>query len=215
MHELVKLVRLDLSSLYAGSRYYRLVPVLAFLVTAVLVFFNGDLATPLAGGAIGASIGLLIMPFISVDRNGLEKLYAMLPIHRHMIVASHYLFGIIVAIFVDGLAMLIIGIGTIARFNPVHDTQSFWWMLLFGTGLVFSQITLSFPLMICLGYQRAALATYLPVTLIFVIAIFLERNLNFTLASIRPWLGIVASILVLIFALSWWLSTILYQKREF
>lgn len=215
MRNLVKLVCLDLSSLYAGSRRYQLGVVLVFVVITGLVFLNGELATPLAAGVIGTSIAILLMPFISVDRNGLEKLYAMLPVHRHMIVASHYLFGIIAAILVNGLAMFIIGIGTVARVNPVHDTQSFWWTLLFGTGLVFFEVTLSFPLMIYLGYQRAALAAYLPVTLIFVIILFLEQNLNLTFASIRPWLGLVAGILVLIFALSWWLSTILYQKREF
>ncbi|WP_045628565.1 ABC-2 transporter permease, partial [Lacticaseibacillus paracasei] len=92
-----------------------------------------------------------------------------LPIQRHTIVASHYLFGLIVTILIDGIAMLIIGVGTIARFNPVRDAQSFWGILLFGTGLVLFQIMLSFPIMIFLGYQRAPLAAYLPVTLILVI----------------------------------------------
>ncbi|BAN75114.1 conserved hypothetical protein [Lacticaseibacillus casei DSM 20011 = JCM 1134 = ATCC 393] len=188
---------------------------LALVITLGLVFLNGDLSTPLAGGIIGASIGILILPFISTDRSGLEKLYAMLPIQRHTIVASHYLFGLIVTILIDGIAMLIIGVGTIARFNPVRDAQSFWGILLFGTGLVLFQIMLSFPIMIFLGYQRAPLAAYLPVTLILVIVIFLERSLNLTLTSMRPWLGLMAVVLILLFAFSWWISTVLYDKREF
>lgn len=215
MHDLVKLVSLDLSSLFAGNSRYRWGSMLALVITLGLVFLNGDLSTPLAGGIIGASIGILILPFISTDRSGLEKLYAMLPIRRHTIVASHYLFGLIVTILIDGLAMLIIGVGTIARFNPVRDAQSFWGILLFGTGLVLFQIMLSFPIMIFLGYQRAPLAAYLPVTLILVIVIFLERSLNLTLTSMRPWLGLMAVVLVLLFAFSWWISTVLYDKREF
>ncbi|HAJ55139.1 MAG TPA: hypothetical protein DCL56_10850, partial [Lactobacillus sp.] len=69
--------------------------------------------------------------------------------------------------------------------------------------------------MIFLGYQRAPLAAYLPVTLILVIVIFLERSLNLTLTSMRPWLGLMAVVLILLFAFSWWISTVLYDKREF
>ncbi|HAJ55140.1 MAG TPA: hypothetical protein DCL56_10855, partial [Lactobacillus sp.] len=104
MHDLVKLVSLDLSSLFAGNSRYRWGSMLALVITLGLVFLNGDLSTPLAGGIIGASIGILILPFISTDRSGLEKLYAMLPIQRHTIVASHYLFGLIVTILIDGIA---------------------------------------------------------------------------------------------------------------
>lgn len=139
----------------------------------------------------------------------------MLPVRRQTIVASHYLFGLIMMVLIDLSNILTIGIGLFARSNPVRDLQDVWWLMLIGTAFIILQITLSFPMMIGMGFQRAPLTAYLPMVLVLVIAVFLDKSLNFTLDSLRPWLGLIALALILLFALSWWLSIQLYQKREF
>lgn len=214
MRNLVKLVCLDLSSFYGSRRLY-FWSTLTSIVIYLIIFLNGNLALPFAGGIIGASVGILMMPFVITDRHGLEKVYTMLPVRRQTIVASHYLFGLIMMVLIDLSNILTIGIGLFARSNPVRDLQDVWWLMLIGTAFIILQITLSFPMMIGMGFQRAPLTAYLPMVLVLVIAVFLDKSLNFTLDSLRPWLGLIALALILLFALSWWLSIQLYQKREF
>lgn len=80
----------------------------------------------------------------------------MLPVRRTTIVAGHYLFGLMTVGLIDACSMLIIGLGWMARVNPIRDSQAFGWMLCFGTALMLFQIILSFPLMIGLGFKRAS-----------------------------------------------------------
>ena len=76
----------------------------------------------------------------------MEQLYTMLPIRRREIVASHYLFGLLVMLMIDLYAAFIVAVGMIARFNPIHDDyHAIIWMVFFATGLVLLQMTLSFP----------------------------------------------------------------------
>ncbi|MCT4384157.1 hypothetical protein EFT54_02470 [Lacticaseibacillus paracasei] len=76
------------------------------------------------------------------------------------------------------------------------------------------QMTLSFPLMIGLGFQRAPLAAYLPIGIV-LLAVFIEASLDLDLAGLRPWLTAFSILLIVAFAFSWWLSTYLYKRREF
>lgn len=184
------------------------------IVLLLLPFLNGDLATPLAGGITGLSIGLLMMPFVGVDRQGMENLYTMLPVRRTTIVAGHYLFGLMTVGLIDACSMLIIGLGWMARVNPIRDSQAFGWMLCFGTALMLFQIILSFPLMIGLGFKRAPLAAYFPLAIL-LIAVFLERSFQVDLDALKPWFGVIVAIFISAFIFSWWLSTMLYKKREF
>ncbi len=65
------------------------------------------------------------MPFVGVDRQGMENLYTMLPVRRTTIVAGHYLFGLMTVGLIDACSMLIIGLGWMARVNPIRDSQAF------------------------------------------------------------------------------------------
>ena len=109
MRDLVKLVGLDLAVFHTNSKKYFWFGTLISIVLLLLPFLNGDLATPLAGGITGLSIGLLMMPFVGVDRQGMENLYTMLPVRRTTIVAGHYLFGLMTVGLIDACSMLIIG----------------------------------------------------------------------------------------------------------
>lgn len=70
MRNLVKLVCLDLSSFYGSRRLY-FWSTLTSIVIYLIIFLNGNLALPFAGGTIGASVGILMMPFVITDRHGL------------------------------------------------------------------------------------------------------------------------------------------------
>lgn len=214
MRNVAKLVALDMGALYSGTHKYRWWSYLVAFLIVLIAFLNGDAATPLAGAITGTSVGILMMPFASVDRHGLEQLYTMLPIRRREIVASLYLFGLLVMLMIDLYAAFIVAVGMIARFNPIHDYHAIIWMLFFATGLVLLQMTLSFPLMIGLGFQRAPLAAYLPIGIV-LLAVFIEAGLDLDLAVLRPWLTAFSILLIVAFAFSWWLSTYLYKRREF
>ncbi|KMO47062.1 ABC-2 transporter permease [Lacticaseibacillus rhamnosus] len=214
MRDLVKLVGLDFSSFLVMGRRYLWWSLVISIALYVIPFLNGDFALPLACGNAGASISILMMPFACADRHGLEKLYSMLPVRRSTIVASHYIFGLIVAVIIDLFSLLIIGVGMVARNNPIHDPLSSSWILIFGAGLVFFQLIFSFPLMIGFGFQRAVLSSYLPFAFILIL-LFLDSTLDIRLDALRPWYGAIAILFILALAFSWWLSTVLYKKREF
>lgn len=214
MRNVAKLVALDMGALYSGTHKYRWWSYLVGFLMVLVPFVNGDFAMPLAGANAGTSVGILMMPFASTDRHGLEQLYTMLPVRRREIVSSHYLFGILVMLLIDLYAAIIIGVGRIARFNPIHDPHAISWMMFFATGLVLLQITLSFPLMIGLGFQRAPLAAYLPIGIV-ILAVFLETSLDLDIKVLHAWNPVLLGILIAAFGLSWWLSTYLYKRREF
>ena len=108
MRNVAKLVALDMGALYSGTHKYRGWSYLVAFLIVLIAFLNGDAATPLAGAITGTSVGILMMPFASVDRHGLEQLYTMLPIRRREIVASHYLFGLLVMLMIDLYAAFIV-----------------------------------------------------------------------------------------------------------
>ena len=74
MHNVAKLVALDMGALYSGTHKYRWWSYLVAFLIVLIAFLNGDAATPLAGAITGTSVGILMMPFASVDRHGLEQL---------------------------------------------------------------------------------------------------------------------------------------------
>ena len=68
--------------------------------------------------------------------------------------------------------------------------------------------------MIGLGFKRAPLAAYFPLAIL-LIAVFLERSFQVDLDALKPWFGVIVAIFISAFIFSWWLSTVLYKKREF
>lgn len=73
MRNVAKLVALDMGALYSGTHKYRWWSYLVAFLIVLIAFLNGDAATPLAGAITGTSVGILMMPFASVDRHGLNS----------------------------------------------------------------------------------------------------------------------------------------------
>ena len=101
MKEIVKMARFD----YHLARNTALAGTLVVMAISILfaMFFS-----PLASIYMTFNIGVLLVPVTSAEtKNGFEKMYGSLPVHRKSIVRGPFLFILISAITMELTAIII------------------------------------------------------------------------------------------------------------
>lgn len=175
-------------------------------------------------------MGLLVVmstPFSIGEKNGLDTLYATLPLTRKSVVTGRYAFAFCMEM-VGAIFVLLISVALSVIFTidlNVTEILSSLCLLLAVFSLV---ISLQYPLYFKLGYTKAQPFTYILFTIsILAITVWSSgiaenfaplSGLN-TLReglSANPYLmyGLSVGIGFLFLALSCWLSCRLYQKRD-
>lgn len=128
-----------------------------------------------------------VHPFVVADKEGLDTLYAVLPVSRRAVLLGHYTWSLACFVATAGagtpLALLLAhteGVGYGGRTLLTMLTLS--W-LLFAVN-----IAVQFPLLMRFGYARASvLGTTLPMALVMVAVL----RLHLTIAWVHTWLPVL------------------------
>jgi len=165
-------------------------------------------------------------PFSVGEKNGMDTLYATLPLKRRNVVMGRYVFvlclEIIGMIFVLLLSVLL---ATVFR-TDVNIMETLFSLCVLSA--VFSLIvSLQYPIYFKLGYAKAKIYAYIPLLIIFLLIMLVAAaagrlaatsNLDtiWAVISASPYLmyGLPIGIGLLLLVLSCALSCKLYEKRD-
>jgi hypothetical protein len=158
------------------------------MVFAVMVLV--DSRTP--AGLVPALAVLLaplvaVQPFVVAGKEGLETLYAVLPLPRRAVVLGHYAWALasFLATLTAGTALAVL-LG-LAEGAPLGG-RTLVTMLTLSWTLFAVNIAIQLPLLIRFGYARVSvLGTTVPLALVMVAVYWLHP----TLASLREWLPVL------------------------
>ena len=201
----------------------------------LLLLLGIALVMQFGGGGSPASISMIMAfgftyisyPFAVGEKNGIDALYATLPITRKTVVAGRYVFSLILNILVAAIGVL-----TILVFSVVFKAEFAAIEILMVTLVsivIFGVIqAMQLPIYFKLGYAKAKFAAFLPFGLVPLLVLILSRlstQMDFgalfsaAVAWISNNLGIFGIWCALIWAvgivLSYFVSVRFYLKREF
>lgn len=166
-------------------------------------------------------------PFAVGDKNGIDTLYATLPIAKRNIVMGRYIFSLCLNIIV-GVVTLVISAILMTALRKGFDWEETFITILICFALFSILEAVQLPIYFKLGYAKAKFLAYLPLAafpaavmalsafvgkgsfLPFIESMFLWIQINSLLAII-----LIAIIWVLIMLFSGLLSYGFYKKREF
>lgn len=158
--------------------------------------------------------GLLPVTLQSYDEREKWTIYSgTLPYTRAQLVSAKYLIGLILIILT--LVPTIAAHAVRTAIQGSADWESFYGMaiLIFAVGLLSPAVLL--PLVFRFGTEKARIAYYFVIALAFGMSTFLGMQYGFSLSfSHKGGLWLVVAGALLLYALSWFLSVILYEKRE-
>lgn len=174
-------------------------------------------------------MGLLLtmsFPFSVVEKNGMDTLYATLPIKRKNVVTGRYVFVLCVEIFGVVFALLLSAALSAIFSVGLNITETLFSLCLLSAAFSLV-VSLQYPIYFKLGYTKAQVFAYIPllITFLFVaIGPTLLENLAPLSAVDILWKGILASPYLmyalpvaaglLVLALSCALSRRLYANRD-
>ncbi|WP_322974425.1 ABC-2 transporter permease [Actinacidiphila epipremni] len=130
-----------------------------------------------------------VQPFVVAGKEGLETLYAVLPLPRRAVVLGHYAWALasFLATLTAGTALAVL-LG-LAEGAPLGG-RTLVTMLTLSWTLFAVNIAIQLPLLIRFGYARVSvLGTTVPLALVMV-AVY---RLHPTLASLREWLPVLGA----------------------
>jgi len=124
------------------------------------------------------SVSFSGLAFSIIDKNGCEKLYGILPIHRREIIAGRYLYG-----FISGIINLIISI-ILAYIIAVFSKQQMdSFALSLSITLAFCYysfaVSISYPIYYKIGFSKSYIFITMPLYLLILLFVFLSEKTNF------------------------------------
>ncbi len=224
MRNILKLTRLDFRTVqpYLTGR-----TILVLLVSmGIFVFFtDGSVAMIAMVMAIGSMF--VSYPFAVGEQNGIDTLYATLPLGRQTVVAGRYLFALGMNAAAGVVAYCLLSAAALVRRAPFDPGEA---LAVLGASFVLFTLTgaLQLPLYFRLGYARAKMLAYLPYILVPLLAVGAttlmgdgrwaeagQRALD--AAAANPTMTALAAVVVWVelMALSVSRSLAAYRRREF
>lgn len=204
-----------LKDFYMAKKYCRsyLFVLVAFLAAG---FFGGNTFMMIFPALL---IGMLPVTLISYDEREKWCLYCeTMPYSKCQLVSSKYLLGLISVLAVTVLDVAVLTVGMMAR-NAENVGEILLLNMspaMIAVGLLGSGLVL--PFIFWLGVEKGRIAYYLLLILISSATAFLtqvgaEKDLpTSALDGASAWL--IAALAVVVYAISWAVSTVLYKKRE-
>lgn len=204
-----------LKDFYMAKKYCRsyLLVLVVFLAAG---FFGGNTFMMIFPALL---IGMLPVTLISYDEREKWCLYCeTMPYSKCQLVSSKYLLGLISVLAVTVLDVAVLTVGMMARNAENVGEILFLNMspVMIAVGLLGSGLVL--PFIFWLGVEKGRIAYYLLLILISTVTAFLtqvgaEKALpTSALDGASAWL--IAALAVVVYAISWAVSTVLYKKRE-
>jgi len=118
------------------------------------------------------------LTFSIIEKNGCEKLYGILPIHRKEIVMGRYLYG-----FILGIANLIISVISayiIAMLSKQEmDTFTVYLSIIFAFCYYSFAVSISYPIYYKIGFSKSYIFITMPLYLLILLMAFLSEKTNF------------------------------------
>lgn len=200
------------------------------LLLAVVFSFIG-----FGTGSAPMIIGMLMMygsiyvsyPFAVGDRNGIDALYAVLPVSKRHIVAGRYIFAVCLNI-AAGIGSFAISWLVMFVFKKDFDIMEMLFTVLACLVLYTTVQAIQLPIFFKLGYTKGKMLSYLPLAM-FPAAIVAASNFA-NKDKILPWLtgileraagnlaltaALVGVVWIAVFIASYFISYRVYMKREF
>lgn len=207
--------------------YLTLKNMLIFLLVFVFIGYGTGEPSTLIGMLMMYSTIYASYPFAVGDRDGIDTLYATLPLKKNNVVAGRYIFALCLNVFVGAIALAVFAILMAILGKGVDWGETIITILIcFALFSVLEAVQL--PIYFKLGYAKAKFLAYLPLAVfpVAVVAISAyvgkDSMLPF-IVSMLSWIqdnGLYAIILTaiiwtLIMLFSGHLSYRFYKKREF
>ena len=223
MSKILAFVKLDLITI---KPYLTIKNLIVFTALAFIMVFST--------GTSGSAIGILMVlgalyvsyPFAVGEKNGIDALYATLPLSRGTVVLGRYLFALLVNICAGLLAIILPLAVMLAMQKDINVREAL--IITSVVFIIFSVLqAFQLPIYFKLGYAKAKFATYVPfVGFPLVVLGFTTLLKNIGIAPptfILEWFGANPAIAFLLGAAVWFaimvvsykLSLAFYRKRDF
>ena len=215
MSEILKAAKLDF---YLVRPYFKSFKA-SFLITIVLLFFNRSVTFGVVFVTIISTM-LIVYPFSISEKNGMEKMYGILPITKKQLVLGRYIFTCAVGLFVPLLSSAVYS----AILFLLGDAVSFpeiCMAVILGFALFGLYTVLELPSFYKKGALKGKGAAYIPMIGYAVVA-FVYIQTGFTEGKVIAFIlenpiAIAVGVL-LVYIIAYWISIRLsiraLQKKE-
>ena len=224
MSKLLSFVKLDFITL---KPYLTTKNLIILLIVATVFSVNKTDEATILGLIMAFALMYSSYPFAVGEKNGIDALYAMLPVSKNNIVLGRYVFFIILDIMSGITAcLLLFGIKTIMNHSFNLAVTLLSALVIFIIFSIFQAI--QFPIYFKLGYAKAKFLAYTPFIIFPLIAIiigsrFSDADIGIFVGNFVSWIShnqfftAVISIIIwfIIMFISYSISLSFYKKREF
>ena len=219
MNKLLSFVKLDIITI---KPYFTWKTLLIMLAVTVSLSFNESQNGLIIGFIMVLALTFSSYPFAVGEKNGIDALYATLPVKRNCVVLGRYLFALILDIAIGLLAVIISASLQLIMKNTFNLKESFFIMLILLVSYsIFQAIQL--PIYFKLGYAKAKLLAYLPVLVFPLLVLSTASFFKESIISLFIWVMenqmltaiISAALWAVIVIISYKISLKFYMKRSF
>ena len=165
----------------------------------------------------GILFGLIPVNLLAYDEHSRWKIFGLtLPFSRAQLVSAKYLMGLLPVTALTVFCSTVFGIANLLRNSFSWSDMGFFIFGVFFLPLMFSIVSL--PVFFKFGVEKGRMISLLIVggtcAISVVYSVFLKDYFTVAMPSITPTLlVIVGAIILVLYALSWKLSIVFYQKR--
>lgn len=224
MNRTISFIKLDYITI---KPYLTLKNILIFLLVFIFIGYGTGEPSTLIGMLMMYSTIYASYPFAMGDKNGIDTLYATIPLKKSNIVAGRYMFTLSLNIVVGAISLAVSAILMAALGKGFDWGETFITILICFT--LFSILeAVQLPIYFKLGYAKAKFLAYLPLmafpAAVVAISTFVGKDSFLPLIeSMFSWIQenglytiiLIAVIWLLIMLFSGLLSCHFYKKREF
>jgi hypothetical protein len=118
------------------------------------------------------------LTFSIIEKNGCEKLYGILPIHRKEIVTGRYLYGFILGILNLIISIILAYIISILSKQQM-DTFTLFLSIIFVFCYYCFAVSISYPIYYKIGFSKSYIFITMPMYLLILLMVFLSKKTNF------------------------------------
>ena len=219
MNNTLKSARLD---------FFTVLPYATLKNFGILVLLSLFLENMVSFAIAFMSMMFLSYPFAVGEQNGIDQLYATLPISRKNVVAGRYIFGGLLNILMCAVGVVMISVSALIRKSGYEVFIVGVISCLATVGVMMILQNLQYPVYFKHGYLSARKFVFLP----FIFIAFLPqlipligkkiamptwvKSFGVFLGS-NPWVIVISAILIIIlsYVISYFLSVKYYNKRDF
>jgi hypothetical protein len=217
-------VRLDFRTVKPYATIKNLV--IFLMIAGVFIFFT-DSGSATIGILMAAGSMYVSYPFAVGEQNGIDTLYATLPITRGRVVSGRYVFAICADLLAGAFAFAVLYVFSVLRAMPFDALQAL--AVLGASLLLFSLIqAVQLPIYFRYGYAKAKMLAYLPylgAPLLVLASTELLKNEAWRQPALELWsqvtsnvalsVALVAAIWLVLISLSCQISKSVYSRRDF